>query len=300
MRMNPLILAAMLAVLLATLAATTLSYRSAQEMLLREANSLYSGEALSVRGDLAAAVADARRDQLDVRFFRPLSDDGKTRAVLSSTGSLTDLPTHDVSWAVSDARPGALVGAEILAMGIDVGVGDAAYAVAGVLGTDDRSLVADDVLIYDPGLFVDAGPQAFVVDGPDAADLASTLEDVHPTDDGFSRRTNVDYVSPVIVGLSSAVLILGAGLAGHLVFALGRRRDTIEHLWGRSPVAVLGRRLGLSGAVWASAVLLVGVAFALFDPPAQVLSMYLQSGILLLGIFLLAFTMSSVVRKRAA
>jgi hypothetical protein len=203
MRMKPLILAAVLGAILATLAATTLSYSSAQEMLLREANSLYSGQALSVSGDLAAAVAEAERARLDVRFFRPLSDDGKTRAVLSATGSMTDLPTHDVSWPVSDARPGALVGANIVATGIDVRADDVSYAIAGVLGSDDRSLVADDILIYDPALFADAGQQSFVLDGPDAADLASTLEEVRPADDGFTRRTNVDYVSPVIIGLSS-------------------------------------------------------------------------------------------------
>lgn len=288
----------LLAALLMLLDVAMLTYRSAQGALLREANSLYSSSAVTVTGDAAKALATAQRGGLDVLLFLPIQNDDKTRAVVSARGTLDILPMHEVRWKVSDARPGALAGANVNPVTGRIDVLGTDYQIAGLLGTQDQSLVADDILIYDPAFFTEPTVQRFVIDGTDAAALAGGFDDARPVAEGISRRTNVDFVSPIMISLSVILLTLGAALVGYLANEWGAARDSIDRLWGRSRLMVLTRRTAIYTLAWIGAASFAGVFLGGSSSTGIMFLEYVLSFALLLGVFLLTFTVSFAVKSR--
>ncbi|PPF41875.1 hypothetical protein C5B85_18310 [Pseudoclavibacter sp. AY1F1] len=263
MRLRSTVSLVVMTLCLTLLSLAALSFQAAQAAVLRESNALYSGRAMVMTGDVAATLTDARASGLDVQIYIELADDPHLRGVVSTGEPISDLlPIHDLRWTVSDERPGAMIGAAHAesAVMLDAGAFAERYEVAGRLGTSDRSLVADDILIYDPALFEAHDPRSFVVDGRDAELVGATIEGARYVDAGLSRRTNVDYVTPIVLGLAAALLILGAALTGYLSAQWSQGRDQVLRLWGQSHPGRLTRRVASVSLVWCAAVMVTAVA----------------------------------------
>ncbi|MFJ2620504.1 hypothetical protein [Glutamicibacter sp. NPDC087344] len=298
MRHKPVIPVLLIAALLMFLDVALLTYRSAQEALLREANALYSSNAVAVTGEASKALAIAQHDDLDVLLFLPIQNNDKLRAVISAQGNLDMIPKHRVRWNVSDARPGAFAGANVAPASGHVDVLGTDYPIAGLLGTQDQSLAADDILVYDPTFFTETTMQRFVIDGSDASVVAEKFNDARPVSESISRRTNLDFVTPVMVSLSLILLILGSALAGYLANEWGAARDSINRLWGRSRPMILIRRTAIYALVWVGAASIAGGVLRSLNSAGTLFHDFALSCALLLGVFLLAFGISFAVRNR--
>lgn len=238
---------------LVTLAVTTLGYREAQLGLVREANSLYSSAAVAVSGDVATAWARAEAENLDIQLFLTPASEPNVRAVVTTSGNLDSFPQRETRWRVSPARPGALAGSAVAVGTNRVDAFGQEYKISGLLGAGERSLLAHQVLVFDPLLFERAPTGEFVIDGPDAAKLAGSFRSARPAGEGFNRRTNLDFVSPIIVGMSTIAVTGGSAILGALAMRLGAWRYRIERFWGRSRASVLFRQITHNAALWLGA-----------------------------------------------
>ncbi|WP_133833393.1 hypothetical protein [Arthrobacter sp. JUb115] len=274
-----------------------LSYRAIQATTLQEANSLYTNRAIELSGDPSTAIDYARGDGLDVTIFQPLADDDHIRAVFSTTDVSGSLPLHDIRWNVSDSRPGALVGANLQAVGAEIVILGKEYEVAGLLGARDKSLLADEIVIYDPQLFEEPGERRFVVDGPDADRITERFENTRAIESGLSRRTNIDFISPIMNMLTVVLLITGTGILGYLTHTWGAARDSVDRLWGRTRAFLLSRHILSYTTVWIVAAIVPTLILFSAGRASLLFQDFLYSHVLLTSMFILSFTTSFVVRN---
>lgn len=277
-------LCALLLVLFSALSATMAVYDSRQQALGLEGNALYTAEAVLVETTAARALAVSPAD--DLRVFVDLADGGSVRALAAGSRARMDFPVHSGRTFTSDDRGVALVGADVAVSegpsGAVVLVGDRSYEVVGRLGLRQDSLLSDDVLVLDPDI-VDsevAGP--LVLDGPDARARyvqAHGADSVETVSAATARRTNVDLVSPLVLGLGVVLVVLGWLLTGVYVSHATHRRNRVLHL--------LGTRAWLVRLSLVAEVTVIGVAATIVVAVVAVLASRTPVPLTVLGVGLL-------------
>lgn len=251
-----------------SIGAAATRYELNQRELTFEGNRLLSTESIVT----TAALADIRRAwSTGDRVTAYLEVDGGVRAVSSTDLGDTAYPVHEGR----SFQPGddgvALAGAHVPVAERDgteiFVVGDREYEVVGRLGRQPDSLVGYEVLIADSTLFSASRPQPLVLDG---ADMAQRYAKAFPgaefseVDASTNRRTSIDFVSPLVIGLSRGMALVGAMLTGLIAAALLRDRNRVAELVGRSRRRVLAASVlevavtlgvvgGLVGLTWQAA-----------------------------------------------
>lgn len=247
------------AILLAFLGAAMTMYVQAQGLLLKEANSAYSPDAVLVGGSPKEALSIAERENLEVLIFTPMADDWKMRAVAATRGAQNSIPIHDPQRIVDDEHPGTLMGREAAKNG---GHGAALPPTAAYLGSSNNSLLGDLVLIYDPRLVVDSSSAEFVIDGPDVEILAKSFQIKESKREGLSRRTSVDAVAPLLMLLSVLLLVACSALSAALFQQRCRTLDRVARLCGASRPRIVVERMLAYFAVWLLGAVVVGAAIS--------------------------------------
>lgn len=270
---------ALLVSLISTMGGMLGTYNQIQIALSLEGNNLYSGQSVDVdekpstiHDALEKAGANARV-YLDLTNDRDATNDGTIRAVMEF-GRPSPVPLHSGRQLGSSSDRGALVGADVRVTAekgrksyVFEGV---SYPVVGYLGLHAESLLSHAVLLKGAELFDDDGKARMVVDGPDMADVLGGLSVTPATHDGGTdRRTNIDFVSPVLLGFGWALTVVGSVVTGLLAASYGRRLCAVRCQLGHQRVRILAAStarllLGATGPL----LLVSGITLTL-SPPVQ-------------------------------
>lgn len=228
-----------LLLLLVTLATALHDYDRRQQGLTLEGNRLHSSESFEVSGRADEIIEQIGSVSADARALKDLSADGRVRAILTTTDQDLALPLHAGSTFSSPGQNRALVGADVdltYADGSPVFVFDGReYDVVGYLGARADSLLSDDVLLSGPGLFSETDDEQLVIDGRGAFERYVDVfgsEGAHLMDGGTNRRTNIDFVSPLLLRFGFCTVLVGCAFTGSLAAATTRRRTRLLHVLG--------------------------------------------------------------------
>jgi hypothetical protein len=226
-------------------------YQHRQGALTLEGNSLYSPDAVAINATAAQTTAVLRKAHVTGRIFASLSDDRRIRVVHIQGAPALQLPIHSGRQPRAGDDRVALVGAAVPLqheVAADYYVYEnTRYTVIAALGLEKASLVADEVLLIDARLFA-AGEQALVVDSEATGELYQREINegtVMPLAADTNRRTNIDYVSPILTTFGGGLTLLGFAFAGSLGGASARTRFAVAHLVGEPRWHTVARGAGL-------------------------------------------------------
>ncbi|ARC57674.1 hypothetical protein AS850_11385 [Frondihabitans sp. 762G35] len=229
-------------------------YDSRQGALTLEGNSLYSSSAVT----LSATPADARSRLAERhesgRVFIDVADGGRVRLLTTIGTPSRPFPLHSGRQPTADDDEVALVGSAVPVLSRSVGsvyLDDGReYPVIGRLGLEADSLVADQVLLLDRQRSDAQAAVPMVVDSDGARRLF--LDEMRrgtamAVDPSTNRRTNVDFVSPILIVFGTSLALFGFAVTGALAGAGYRARAGVARLAGATrPRALLGGAVRLS------------------------------------------------------
>lgn len=264
-------------------------YAQLQRTVALEGNQLYTEDAVLVQAAPADVVTLLSSAGADARIYRSVAENPQARVMLQFGSVSGRLPIHDGrQFSDADTRA-AMVGADVPVKkagnksfyplnGID-------YPVVARLGLRSGSLLSGDVLIRDSNYFAQGGRQAVVVDGPQAVKaITETLgpQAFERLSSDTLRRTNIDFVSPVLLGFGWALVILGCLTTALLAARYVQPRNIVEYQLGHSRRRILARRSGRQVLVVTMAVApVIGLGLA-SEYPVQATG--IAAGLSLLGL----------------
>lgn len=293
-----LVTIALLVSLFSTMGGVLGTYNQIQIALSLEGNNLYSSQSVDV-DEKPSTIRDALEEAGgNARVFRDLTNDGTVRAVMEF-GRKSPLPLHSGRQLGSGGDRGALVGADVRVTTekgrksyVFEGV---SYPVVGRLGLHAKSLLSRAVLLKGAGLFDGDGKARMVVDGPDVADILQGYSVTPATHDGGTdRRTNIDFVSPVLLGFGGALTVIGSVITGLLAAAYGRRLCAVRFQLGHQRTRILASStarplLGAAGPL----LLVCGIILSL-SPPVQSAGSILWNTLAPATLIVVSFVLASV------
>lgn len=242
------VIAVVLAVTL--LGAALVSLQDRQRDLLLEGNQLYSPEAVVIVAGPEDVLQAIDRSQNELHaFFLPETAPG-LRVLALPEGQEFYAPVHAGEGPAAADQGTALVGSQAQTSTHDgkesVTYDDEHYTVIGTLGSTPESLLQHHTLIVDNALFTAQTGGTVVVDGPNARkDMQELLPGAQLLDPpgGVERRTTVDFLSPILFGLGSSLVVAGWISCGIFMGYSFRRIYRILRLVGHGPRRLLLRHL---------------------------------------------------------
>lgn len=298
MNAQKLLMVALLMTIFSILSISLGTYSLIQKAMSLEGNDLYSNRSVAVDETGPNLRSALKTAHADARVFSDLTDDGSIRAVME-TGTPDSIPLHaGRQFKDSDARA-ALVGADVEVANesgqVSYIFAGTSYPVVGYLGLSDNSLISNVVLLKGAPILEADSTVRMIVDGPTVEKRLSPQITYHPiaaANGGTDRRTNIDYVSPILLRFGWTLTALGGIATGLLAASHQRRYARIRFQVGRVRHAVLARGIARL-LTWAVPPLLVTFCVAwLASPPIQATSTILlhtiAPAVLILSVFTLA------------
>jgi len=234
-RRNLLLSVALLA-LFSALGAGITVYANVRSAIALEGGSLLSATAVTLDAPKALETVDLDGNNVSGRLFQDLDDSGHLRMV-RTLGQPEPLPIHEGRQIHAQDQGVALIGDQVETRSNDgqryVDYDGHAFLVIGRLGVRADSGLAHDVLLQDQKLAVVDAPIVIDVEGGIQALPAIRPSTVEPIGGRTDQRTNIDYISPIVITCGWGLTLFGATASGWLI--AGYRR----------PLAALQYRLGL-------------------------------------------------------
>jgi len=232
---------AILFLLFTVLSASLNIYSEIQQGITLEGNRLHSAHALLITDSSDQVLSSLTTENVNARVYRSLSPDGRIRAILELGNNSTFLPIHDGRQFSANDVQAAMVGSDVPVQTVE---GESfyeyqgtQYLVVATLGFGERSLLSEDVLIRDRALFSPGVLETVVVDGAEAESqiMREFGEDAYAQlASATGRRTNIDYVSPILLGFGWSLVSLGCVIAALLMARYTRPLDTVRHQLGHT------------------------------------------------------------------
>ena len=246
-----------LVVVLALLGFALGAYAQQQRFLDLESNRLLSRDAFQVREDAEGVIDAVKRAGADAWVLGAADGYDGAWAIAAKEISRVPLPLRGGPGFSGEDGQEAVVGSEVETRTEGdvrtVRVFDRTYEVVGDLGLREDSALADLVVVHDMSIIRDAGVETVTVDGPDGRATIldrfgeAVIEDIPA---GSLHRTNIDYVSPQILGFGGALTVVGWATAGILASRLSLPAMRVRHLrgvrWRRLSAKQGGIMAGLS------------------------------------------------------
>ena len=209
-------------------------YATIRSAVALEGGNLYSATAARVDSLDVLDRAELDRARLTGRLFQDLDGSGHFR-VVRTLGRPEPLPIYEGRQMLATDERVALVGHQVETRSDGgrryVDYEGQAFLVIGRLGVRADSGLAHDVLLQDRDLVVD-GPVVVDVEGGAQALSGMRVGTAEPVGGRTDQRTNIDYVSPIVITCGWGLALLGASASGGLIAGFLR------------PVAALRYRLG--------------------------------------------------------
>jgi hypothetical protein len=240
-RRKPL-LSVTLLVLFSALGAGISVYADVRSAVALEGGNLYS--ATAVRLDSLDVVDRAELDRTPPtgRLFQELDGSGHLR-VVRTLGRPEPLPIHEGrQFRATDERV-ALVGHQVATRSNNgrryVDYEGQAFLVIGRLGVRADSGLAHDVLLQDRDLASVDGPVIVDIEGGAQALPNMTVRATEPVGGRTDQRTNIDYVSPIVILCGWGLTLFGAGASGLLIAGFRRPVAAVQYRLGSRRLRVL-------------------------------------------------------------
>ncbi|RTE48388.1 hypothetical protein [Actinobaculum sp. 352] len=239
-----------------------------QQMLLLEGSHLYTSDAVLLKSDSSELLEQMKKLGDDARVFSELDAYENVRVVAANDITKLPFPVHDGTGFTNSRHREALVGSDIETEQRNgeryVTLGNEQYKVVGVLGTKNGGALQNEIVLKDNELFSAAPARSVVIDGSEAATRYREIEPgavLEAFDYGVARRTTVDTVTPVLLGVGYLLAALSYLFAGWLYGSQYVPQYRVIHLLGFSRRLYIARRLAvvacLSVATFAAAQRLV-------------------------------------------
>lgn len=272
--------------------------------LAAEGRELLSPEAVAVRASAAELIRRGPEFASGTRAFRDVPGVPRARAAIVLHGDWSNVPRYSgirlASTGVGQALVGSAVPTEHVHGARRVEVAGVSYEVSGSLGLGSNSLLAEDILIVDPSAFAAAAGGRTVLDGPGIASRAAAVFGsgrVEPVDGGANRRTNVDFVTPIVLALGLAVATMASVVAGITMAEYEMDRARIRYLTGQRPASLFLRIVVLATVI---AVVTLGIIVATLSGPGSVVGAHVARTVAVqCGVFVLAAVAVTAHRRRS-
>jgi hypothetical protein len=269
MNRRKLLLSVALMVLFSALGAGISVYATIRSAVASEGGNLYSATAARFDSLDVLDQTELDRTSLTGRLFQDLDGSGHFR-VVRTLGRPEPLPIHDGRQMRATDERVALVGHQVGTRSDDgrhyVDYEGQAFLVIGRLGVRADSGLAHDVLLQDSDLVSVDGPVVVDVEGGAQALPGMGAEMAEPVGGRTDQRTNIDYVSPIVITCGWGLALLGASASGVLIagflrpvtglrYRLGHRRS---HVLMRSVLPLALSAGGVFVTVWGVALASAG------------------------------------------
>lgn len=233
-----------------TLIALLGQYWFRQQALLLEGSDLHTRDAVLLKSDSSKLPEQMKKLGDDARVFSELDAYENVRVVAANDMTKLPFPVHDGTGFTNSQHREALVGSDIETQQGNgeryVTLENEQYKVVGVLGTKNGSALQNEIVVKDNELFRRAPARSIVIDGSEAAtryreiDPGAVLE---AFDYGVARRTTVDTVTPILLGVGYLLAALSYLFAGWLYGSQHVRQYRVLHILGFSRRLFIARRL---------------------------------------------------------
>ncbi|MBB2925535.1 hypothetical protein [Cellulomonas cellasea] len=249
-----------LLLLLTFLASALGVYDIRQQALELEGNRLYSTESFTAYANAHRILTQATGASGDLRVVKDLTDDGRVRAILAEDYEKLAIPIHAGRTFSSRDHDTALAGSNVALTTRDgvtyYSFEGRDYEVIGRLGLQADSLLAQDIVLNDPALFAAEGDEPLVVDGHGALEAYMAAfggDDVAAMSGDTNRRTNVDFVSPLLLLFGTCIVAAGLAFTGVLANALLRPHTHVLHVLGSTHLRIFAAGITWLLGLWCTA-----------------------------------------------
>lgn len=242
MTLSKLTMSVLLLALFSALSTGVSVYTQVRAAMALEGGNLRSVSAVQISQADSHLVTTLGDHAVDGRLFQELDDSGRVRA-MRTLGEAAPLPIHDGRQIrVGESRV-ALVGAQVKTHGNGaderyVDFAGRAYRVVGWLGVHQSSVLSHEVLLQDADLITE--DSAVVADVPHGAAGIPGLsaERAQTLGSQTDQRTNIDFVSPIVITCGWVLSIVGALSSGLLIARSSWRLMALRYRLGQRRLSV--------------------------------------------------------------
>jgi len=266
MNRRKLLLSVVLLALFSALGAGIDAYATIRSAVALEGGDLHSATAVRLDSLGVLDQAELDRTPLTGRLFQDLDGSGHFR-VVRTLGRPEPLPIHDGRQMRATDEGVALIGHQVATRSDDgrhyIDYEGQAFLVIGRLGVRADSGLAHDVLLQDWDLASVDGAVVADVEGGAQALPGRGADMAEPVGGRTDQRTNIDYVSPIVITCGWALTLVGSSASGVLVAGFLRPVAALRYRLGNRRAHVLLRSI-LPLALFAGGVFVTvwGVALA--------------------------------------
>ncbi|MDN5446616.1 MAG: hypothetical protein L0F86_04415, partial [Lactococcus lactis] len=224
-------------VLLYMLTIALFLYREKQVSLYMESNNLYTKNAMKVVGNYKKLLSKYSQP---INVFKTIANTDDIRVVSSTTQSLKFPVYAGKNFGKQNQK--ALVGSAVPIVKISgksfFDYENKLYEVIGYLGTEKNSLLADKVLLKDDALFASTKTGVLIIDSPRSLKKYDDLK-TDTVGNMLGRRTNIDYISPMIIIYTSLLILLLTIVIGIFIYLYTHIYNKILYIKGISHKSIL-------------------------------------------------------------
>ena len=224
-------------VLLYMLTIALFLYREKQVSLYMESNNLYTKNAMKVVGNYKKLLSKYSQP---INVFKTIANTDDIRVVSSTTQSLKFPVYAGKNFGKQNQK--ALVGSAVPIVKISgksfFDYENKLYEVIGYLGTEKNSLLADKVLLKDDALFASTKTGVLIIDSPRSLKKYDDLK-TDTVGNMLGRRTNIDYISPMIIIYTSFLILLLTIVIGIFIYLYTHIYNKILYIKGISHKSIL-------------------------------------------------------------
>ena len=231
----------LLFMLITSIGCALLLYKNSQQQLTLEGNRLYSTHSINTVANLNEVAAQWSATSDNFVAYKTLDASSGIRGVYSPDFSEVSYPVHEGrSFARNDTMT-ALVGSKVELTSRNnkmyYDFRGTEYEVVGYLGRDESSLVENEVLLAHEALFSAHENEPIVLDGPNVSERYYEFfgdRNYESVNQSTNRRTNVDFISPLLLALGTGMMFLGAVYTGLLAASHVHHENYVKVLIGRT------------------------------------------------------------------
>lgn len=263
MRISKLLLITPLFIFLCSLSISFFVYKNYQNNLYLEVNNLYKKNTEIISSNIREIDVSHNKDLM---IFKDLSGTGDVRAIKISNKS-SQFPIYKgKQMTISDEKI-ALVGSEVALKNkhnnMYVKFDGEYYRVIGYLGTKKESLLSNQIILKDDALF-DSREKEELILSSDKNIPKTNSKKTKLNSNVLGRRTNVDYISPMILGLNIIMLVCISFLTGIIAEKLNNKYNRYLYIKGIVPQKIILKNIFVLSLFFSIVCISVDILFYIF------------------------------------
>lgn len=263
MRISKLLLITPLFIFLCSLSISFFVYKNYQNNLYLEVNNLYKKNTEIISSNIREIDVSHNKDLM---IFKDLSGTGDVRAIKISDKS-SQFPIYKGRQMTINDEKIALVGSEVALKNkgnnMYVKFDGEYFRVIGYLGTKKESLLSNQIILKDDTLFDNRAKEELILSS-DKKIPKTNSKKTKLNSNILGRRTNVDYISPMILGLNIIMLVCISFLTGIIAEKLNNKYNRYLYIKGILPQKILLKNVFVLSLVFSIVCISLDILFYIF------------------------------------